>query len=68
MCVCNDDQMTRLPAYKEEFLASMVKVSMTSSISNAKRLTREHKLGRILHLIQKSDNQHHKKLFLLILH
>jgi len=46
LCVSvKEAQMTRLPAYKEEFLASVAKFSMRSSMSDIKRLNRGQKLG-----------------------
>jgi len=47
LCVSvKEDQLKRLPAYKEEFLASVAKVSVRLSISNTKRLDGEKKLGK----------------------
>jgi len=46
LCVSvKEDQTTRLSANKEEFLTSVAKVSLRSSMSNTKRLNRGQKLG-----------------------
>jgi len=51
-------EITRLPAYKDEFLVTVAKAWVRSSMSNMKRLNIGH---RQIAFASRSDYQHHKK-------